>query len=196
MRIETARRASHWGAAAEMLAPKWFDKNLALTNEQNFEQLRLSLRLAAEAYVSDKTPRTAFGHFAAHYARADRRRRGRHGLNPLVANFGPAQIDRAVLDAVCRLESRSFYDGVRANLAGIDPVLLPYELADLAGFDMARFLAGLAPATAIAARHTVGLVDVISGHPESGERRAAGITARSGRRATATLFSSSRSAAT
>jgi hypothetical protein len=163
-RIETPDGRSHWGAAAEMLVPKWFDKNLALTNEQNFEQLRLSLRLAVEAYVSDKTPRSAFAHFAVHY-RAQIDAAGRHGLNPLVANYGPAQIDRAVLDAVCRLESRSFYDGVRANLVGIDPMLLPYELADLAGFDMGRFLAGLAPATSIAARHTVGLVDVISGHP-------------------------------
>jgi hypothetical protein len=34
--------------------------------------------------------------------------------------------------------------------------------ADLAGFDLARFLAALAPATTIAARHTVGLVDPIT----------------------------------
>ena len=28
------------GGAAELMAPKWFDKNLALSNEENFEQLR------------------------------------------------------------------------------------------------------------------------------------------------------------
>jgi hypothetical protein len=37
--------------------------------------------------------------------------------------------------------------------------------ADLARFDMPRFLAQLTPANSIAARHTVGLVDVIGGHP-------------------------------
>ena len=35
-RIEFADGASCWGAAAEMMAPKWFDKNLSLTNEYNF----------------------------------------------------------------------------------------------------------------------------------------------------------------
>jgi hypothetical protein len=164
VRIEDGQGRSAWGASAELLAPKWFDKNLALTNEQNFDQLRLALRLAADAYTQDQTPRTAFGHFAAHYAGqidagADR------GLNALTANFGPAQIDRAVLDALCRIEGTSFYEAVRANLPGIDPALLPDQLSDLAGFAMPRFLAGLAPAGTVAARHTVGLVDVIAGHP-------------------------------
>jgi hypothetical protein len=45
-RIELPDGSSHWGAAAELLAPKWFDKNLALSNEENFEQLRLALVLA------------------------------------------------------------------------------------------------------------------------------------------------------
>ena len=54
---------------------------------------------------------------------------------------------------------------MRNNLAGIDPALLGQHLPDLAGFDMARFLAQLTPADSIAARHTVGLVDVIGGHP-------------------------------
>src|SRR5450432_1513210 len=48
VRIEFADGRSHWGAAAEILAPKWFDKNLALSNEDNFDQLRQSLRLAAD----------------------------------------------------------------------------------------------------------------------------------------------------
>ena len=164
VRIEDLAGRSAWGASAELLAPKWFDKNLALTNEDNFEQLRLALQLAAEAYTGDATPRTAFGHFAAHYSgliEAGAKR----GLNKLTANFGPAQVDRAVLDALCRMEGCSFYDAVRANLPGVDASVLP-DTRDLAGFDMPRFLWGLAPAASVAARHTVGLVDVIAGHPK------------------------------
>ncbi|MGH9806476.1 MAG: enolase C-terminal domain-like protein, partial [Terriglobia bacterium] len=37
VRIEFADGRSQWGAAAEMLAPKWFDKNQALSNEDNFD---------------------------------------------------------------------------------------------------------------------------------------------------------------
>ena len=54
VRIEDGQGRSAWGASAELLAPKWFDKNLALTNEQNFDQLRLALRLAADAIVLDR----------------------------------------------------------------------------------------------------------------------------------------------
>jgi hypothetical protein len=165
-RIELADGRSHWGAAAEMLVPKWFDKNLALSNEENFEQLRLALTLGVQAYTGQGRAQTAFGHFAAHYEEL-MTEGARHGLNPLVANFGPAQLDRAVLDALCRSAGCSFYDAVRSNLPGIDPALLPGQVPELAGFDMRAHLAALAPAASIAARHTVGLVDPIAGHPGS-----------------------------
>jgi len=164
VRIEFADGRSHWGAAAELLAPKWFDKNLALSNTDNFDQLRLSLRLAADLYLQAGVARTAFGHFAAHYdvqitAGAER------GLNALVANFGPAQLDRAILDALCQGAGCSFYQALQSNLVGIDPALLGQHLPDLGGFDMMRFLAQLKPADSIAARHTVGMLDAIGGHP-------------------------------
>jgi L-alanine-DL-glutamate epimerase-like enolase superfamily enzyme len=149
-----------WGAGAELLAPKWFDKNLALSNEDNFEQLRLALRLARDAYL-DGVSRTAFGHFAAHY-REVIDAGARRDLNPLVASFGPAQLDRAILDAFCRLGRMSFYEAIQGNLTGIAPAELAPELA---AFDIDAFLARLQPAEAIAARHTVGLVDAIAGHP-------------------------------
>jgi Enolase C-terminal domain-like len=163
VRIELPDGRSQWGAAAELLAPKWFDKNPALSNSDNFTQLRLALRIAATAYL-DGAARTAFGHFAAHYTE-QLAAAARHGLIPLVANFGPAQLDCAILDALCRVAGCSFYDAMRDNLAGIDPALLGKHVSDLAGFDMPRFLAQLTPADTIAARHTVGLVDVIGGHP-------------------------------
>jgi L-alanine-DL-glutamate epimerase-like enolase superfamily enzyme len=160
VRVRLADGREGWGAGAEMLAPKWFDKDLALSNEENFDQLRRALDLARAAYL-DGAARTAFGHFAAHY-RALTEAGARERLNPLVASFGPAQLDRAILDALCRLQGVSFYAGVRANLPGIAPGALA---RDLAGFDIDRFLAGLAPAATIEARHTVGLVDPIAGHP-------------------------------
>ena len=158
VRLDDAREG--WGAGAEMLAPKWFDKDLALSNEQNFDQLRRALDLAREAYL-DGAERTAFGHFAAHY-REVLDAAARESLNPLVASFGPAQLDRAILDALCRLHGVSFYAALRGNLPGIAPTAL---VPDLAGFDIDGFLRGLCPAQTIEARHTVGLVDAISGHP-------------------------------
>jgi hypothetical protein len=144
------------GGAAELLAPKWFDKNLALSNEDNFDQLRRSLAIASAAYLSGGA-NTAFGHFSAHY-RAQIEACAKQALNPLIAGYGPALVDRALLDALCRALGISFYAAVRANLPGVDASLT----ADLGGFELASFLGSLEPAASIAARHTVGLVDPIT----------------------------------
>lgn len=156
VRIELPDGRTASGAAAELMAPKWFDKNLALSNEDNFGQLRTVLRMARVAYLSDSSPASAFGHFARHHA-AHAKLAAAQGFNPLLASYGPALLDRAVLDALCRALGVSFYAAMRANLAGMGPALAAFD-----GFDFDRFLAGLQPAARIHARHTVGLVDAIT----------------------------------
>jgi L-alanine-DL-glutamate epimerase-like enolase superfamily enzyme len=157
VRIRLADGRSGEGMAAELLAPKWFDKNPALSNEDNFDQLRASLGIA-RGLMLDGAADTAFGHFARHY-REQMTRGGEQGLIPLVANYGPALIDRAVLDGLCRALGLPFHAVIGQNLAGIAAGTL---CPDLAGFDLDAFLAGLRPAPAIEARHTVGLVDPIT----------------------------------
>ncbi|MEO7760991.1 MAG: enolase C-terminal domain-like protein [Casimicrobiaceae bacterium] len=175
-RVEFADGDGARGAAAEMLAPKWFDKNPALTNENNFDQLRDVLRMARAAYLSDASLTSAFGHFARHYD-SHRGAAAAKGYNPLLANYGPALIDRAVLDALCRSRGVSFYCAMRANLPGIGR-LQPAHSATagdvwppFAGFDFDAFLQGFAPATSIEARHTVGMVDAITADDLEGGAR-------------------------
>jgi hypothetical protein len=135
IRLEDGREAE--GAAAELLAPKWFDKNPELSNEHNFEQLRQSIRTARGAYLGSGLD-TAYGHSRPTVG--------------LVENYGPALLDRALLDALCRALDVSFYEAVRTNLPRIS----------FPGLNMNLFLAGLEPANQIAARHTVGLLDPIT----------------------------------
>ena len=139
-RIRCANGCEAEGAAAELLAPKWFDKDPALSNEDNFNQLRASLTAARADYLAGGA-NSAWGHFLAHT---------RAGL---VAGYGPALIERAVLDALCRALGVSFYDAVRHNQIGA---------GTFEGMDVAATLAGLRPVDRIAARHTVGLVDSIT----------------------------------
>jgi len=157
-RVELEGGAEAWGAAAEMLAPKWFDKDPAFSNAQNVDQLRLSLGVARTLYTEGRLARTPFRLFADSY-RFQLTECARRTLNPLVAGFGPALLDRAVLDAVCRARGISVYEAVRANVPGIDP---GHFLPEFSDFDIDAFLAGLAPAREIDARHTVGLVDPIT----------------------------------
>lgn len=145
------------GCAAEMMIPKWFDKNPELSNEDNFAQLRRALQLARAAYTSSNDAQSAWGHFAAHYQSL--MHAGRlAGLNPLVTSYGPALLDRALLDALCLHASCSFAQAMSTNLCG----MVPAELApDLRGFDFDAFAQAQQARTRIAARHTVGLADAI-----------------------------------
>src|SRR5581483_9402882 len=108
----------------------------ALSEAQSFYQLRTSLRQACDAYVADARPRTAFGHFAAHYA--ELLEQGRcNGLPALAAGFGPAELDKALLDALARACDLPFHELVQRNLAGIAPASL---LPEFHGFDIDAFL--------------------------------------------------------
>lgn len=156
VRLADGRSAT--GAAAELLAPKWFDKDPSLSNGDNFEQLRRAVHLARSAYLGGGAA-SAVGHFAAHHA-AHREACAAQRLNGLVAGFGPALVDRAVLDALCRTLGVSFAGAVRADAIGLAAhaaALAP----ELEGFDVGGWLASLRPAASIEARHTVGLVDRI-----------------------------------
>jgi hypothetical protein len=155
IRLENGKEAQ--GAAAEMLMPKWFDKDPALGDEQNVGQLRASLGMAREAYLAGGA-NTAFGHWIESYGPLIALG-ALKGLNALTACFGPSLIDRALLDALCRALGISFYEAIRGNVAALSG---PGWQADLTAFDMDEFLSGLAPRERIAARHTVGLLDAIT----------------------------------
>lgn len=156
-RVRLADGREGIGMSADVLAPKWFDKSPDLSNEDNFEQLRGAARIAARLYCAETTPRAPFDLHAdldaEHRAACDAA-----GYPGLVASFGSATVDRAILDAALRLTGLSLFAGARVNAFGLSDRLTP----DLAGFDLAGFLAGLEPSPQIAARHTVGLVDPIT----------------------------------
>jgi hypothetical protein len=147
------------GAAAELMIPKWFDKSPQKSNAENVADLRKALASAADAYTSESSSRTAFGHAAAHY-RSLLTAGEALGLNVLATHYGPSLLDRAILDALCRELGVSFKVAIRGNVPGIDTSLT----ADLAGFDLDRFLGGLESPSRISARHTVGMLDPIQTH--------------------------------
>ena len=155
-----------FGYAAEMLAAKWFDKNPELSDAQNQHQLRRSIELARAAYL-EAPPSTPFELFADNYRYQIRAGR-QLGLPALAASYGNALLDRAVMDAVCRIVGASFWTAMRSNLAGMaEHPLIP----DLVAFDFTTFLADLEPVRSIAARHTVGMVDpIVAADRPSGSR--------------------------
>ncbi|VTU37128.1 hypothetical protein H6CHR_04882 [Variovorax sp. PBL-H6] len=144
------------GFAAEALGAKWFDKNPDLSDAQNVDQLRKALELTREAYLA-AAPSSAFELFAQHYGELlDAGRR--LALPALVVSYGPALVDRAVLDALCRIEGVGFWRAMQRNLPGMRAHAVAPDLADL---DFDAFLQALSPLTRLHVRHTVGLLDPI-----------------------------------
>ncbi|NQW01321.1 MAG: mandelate racemase [Rhodospirillales bacterium] len=164
--IQLADGREGWGSSAELMIPKWFDKSPALSNEDNFDQLRRALHLYRDAILTNGM-QTAFGHYTSLYQEHLDAAAGK-ALNPLAASFGPALIDRAVMDGLCRIENISFASSVQANRAGIHPEVL---LAEFNAFDMSAFLGALAPSQTIHARHTIGMVDPLTRDDQAPEDR-------------------------
>ena len=133
---------THVGASAELMVPKWFDKSPALTHAQNFEQLRESLRLARAAYADTGEAATPWV-LSDRHGEAAIARGLAHRLPRLAAQFGAAQLDKAIADAALRAAGLGWCDGVRAGVLG-DP--------------WSPRIALQRP-NSVALRHTVGLAD-------------------------------------
>jgi hypothetical protein len=156
--LEVEGKGVFTGASAELMVPKWFDKRPHLEIADTVDELRQSLAIARDLYRAQSGYISAFGLHAACIndqikacAAAD--------IPPLAAAFGPAEIDKAVLDALLRGLGLNFFDGMAANVAGLTARLTP----DLGHDDIATFLAGRKPLARVALRHTVGLDDVLEG---------------------------------
>jgi hypothetical protein len=166
--IEVEGKGTFVGASAELLAQKWFDKRAHLTSEETVDELRRSLLIARELYLGNEGFETAFGLHAACIG-AQVEACAKEDIPPLAAAYGPAEIDKAILDALLRCAGLNFFDGMAENIAGVDARLS----RDLSGDDVAQFLvlASRHRLERVAIRHTVGLDDTVEGEGGVADRR-------------------------
>lgn len=156
--IEVEGRGIAVGASAELLVPKWFDKRPELSPAQTVDGLRRSLEIARGLYLARTGFLTAFDLHASCIG-AQVVTCAKKNIPALAAAYGPAEIDKAILDALLRALETNFFDGMAGNIAGIDTRLSP----DLKEADLAAFLSGRKPLRRVAIRHTVGLDDTVEG---------------------------------
>ena len=154
--IEVEGRGRAKGAAAELMVPKWFNKDPALTAEETVAQVRRSVEIAHDIYLSEPRLDTAFGIHAAcigpQLAACAQVR-----IPALAAAYGPAEIDKAIVDALLRHLGLDIFSGLARNVIGLDARLTP----DLDDASIEKFLAGRQPATQMAIRHTTGMADPV-----------------------------------
>jgi hypothetical protein len=156
--IDVEGKGRFVGASAEFLVPKWFDKRPTLSPEDTVAELREAVLIARELYLGHSGFTTAFSLHAACLP-AQIEACGQRDIPPLAAAYGPAEIDKAILDALLRGAGVGFFDGLAGNIPGLDARLSP----DLDDDDIARFLAARKRLERVAIRHTVGLDDKVEG---------------------------------
>lgn len=156
--VEVEGRGISVGASAELLVPKWFDKRPELSPAQTVDGLRRSLQLARGLYLARTGFLTAFDLHASCIG-PQVAICAKKNIPALAAAYGPAEIDKAILDALLRATEASFFDGMAGNIAGIDARLSP----DLKEADVTAFLSSRKPLPRVAIRHTVGLDDIVEG---------------------------------
>lgn len=151
---EDGRRARGW--AGELVVPKWFDKS----PDRSIEQERVALlsalddALAAAVEAGDR-PRTVFEIWQHCWAKCGEPA-GRAG--GLLAGFGTALVERALLDALCRMLELPFAQVLRSGASGFDAGALDPALA---GMSLSDALPAN-PSSEIIVRHTVGLADPLT----------------------------------
>lgn len=149
MRVESEAGTGR-GFASEHLPPKWFIKDAALPFADEAEILTRAVLAARDTAVQLEAPH-AFG-LVRQLDAAQAAWAAREGVSGLVAGLGTALLERALLDAVCRLAAVPFADALESGLLGFDAAEVHPELAGTGPFAVGR-------EAAIAVRHTVGLAD-------------------------------------
>jgi len=153
--VEGAGRAT--GAAADILPPKWFDKDPAKSYQDNVEDLLWAAQRAAALFAEcSRQPRPLFALWTeaspALLAEGDQR-----GLNHLTSNHGASLLERALLDGLGKALRQSYHQLLKNNALGVDLGALHPELRGVAP---ARCIAPQ-PLVSLHLRHTVGLADPI-----------------------------------
>jgi hypothetical protein len=144
------------GHSADLLVPRWFEKDPGKSLRQDVEGLMQSA--VAAARLAEGTPsRSVFDLWWRLYGV---RVHGTPEAAPdrLVRGFGVALLERAVMDAACRAAGLSFFEALRQDLFGLRPGEVH---AELEGWSLADSLPA-APRERVALRHTVGLLDALT----------------------------------
>lgn len=155
--VELASGERSIGFASDLLVPKWFQKNPDSTAEEDSADLLKSAQLAGDLAVSLGTsagPHPVFDTWRVVHQEL----LGNDTSAPdiLVRGFGTAMLERAMIDAACRVAKCSFDEALRTDL-------LEFKSGQIIRETTGWTPQELPPCRkTIAIRHTVGMLDPLS----------------------------------
>ncbi len=156
MRLEVNGRTGK-GCAADHLPPKWFTKNPDTSLEDEVGDMISVIRHAVDAALALDPVPDLFTLWRALYE-AQKPWGNEKGFAPLLWGLGNSLVERAMIEAFCRLEGMDFGQAVRSNAFGIRFDRLNSMLQGLKPSDVVP----RTPITSTRVRHTVGLGDPLT----------------------------------
>lgn len=146
--------SEHRGWASEHLPPKWFTKDPDSAFVDEIADMVQVIEHAV-AVANGLSGDSAFEVWQQLQAEQDAWAADA-GIPGLLAGLGSALVERALIDATCRLLGEPFPRALALGMLGFNPASIHPELAGFAG--LAR-----PTGSTIAIRHTVGLSDPLTG---------------------------------
>lgn len=141
------------GHSADLLVPKWFEKDPKKSLRDDVEGLMASAVAAGRELQAMQAGSVFELWWQLYQSRVHSQ--PKDASDRLLRGFGVALVERAMIDAACRAADLGFHQALKGNLFGIDPGAVYPELAD---WSLAESLSD-APLSKVALRHTIGLVD-------------------------------------
>ena len=135
------------GASAQLMVPRWFDKRPGLSNAETIDALRTTVDAAVGAAPDRRGSALAI----TRELRQDVIR-AESALPALAAGFGPALVEMALVDALCRAAGLPFWKAAAADLFG----LVDGRPEDLTARALTASLSTIRAPRRITVRHTVG----------------------------------------
>ena len=157
MEVELASGFRATGYAADVLPPKWFDKDPDRSYAENLADLMWGARRGAAIYGAiAATPGVVFEIWRCGY-HAMLQWADEHGLNHLTAGQGSSLMERALIDGLGNAIGMSYYRMLADNVLGIELGALHAQLQNV---EPAQVIAPK-PLADVFVRHCVGLADPI-----------------------------------
>jgi hypothetical protein len=147
---------STFGCAGDYLSVNWLDKRKRPEAEK-MKGLAALLEESARIYREHSPFETPFQLWRGCYDKVQAAGENL-GEERLMSTFASAMVERAVLDGVCRLQSKPIFKAFHEDFLGFDPVQVHPELS---GFDWKSSFRD-SPKTSFYLRHTVGLGDPLT----------------------------------
>ncbi|MGE3809782.1 MAG: hypothetical protein AB7K24_34390 [Gemmataceae bacterium] len=155
-----------WGTSADQLAMRWLDKRPNLAAEEKNRALVRLLQQAREVYLQAPAFDSPFQKWHGDYQRIHEMGSAQK-QEALTAQFCSALLERAMVDAVCRLEGQSLFQMVRQDRLGFRPAQVHPELK---GLDLRAHLPEK-PVSRFQLRHTIAQLDALTIEDVPADRR-------------------------